>query len=459
MRVTFIALSSTLVACLGTPDDSGNDVDLEQATCVTTNQQSLIETDTTTIVTEANFGLHKVLDRIRLTTPTSATAPVSFPSSALPMFQEIYAAFNDCTSSATIDPNHYGLPCRTESILDNMNPFPITSAIHYRPVAVVNRFDLAPSDFSYCGESRIVFWKTPSVSGRAAIIVEMRTPAVVQNGIKTCVPVAQFWANLSTITDPATRASKLVSFYFNGLPGMPFPPVSARGAGFGGAGQVRLNSFVEDQQWNLREFKWQKVCTTSSTGVVTCSAHFVEQTTKNNPSQLLFSGANSKAPAFQSWFVSNAVPRLAAATDVNALALGNANSFNTFESVSQPFPSDPTSVQYGSFASTALRGRIQTELTSLHSTLTVDQILARAETQTCGGCHEVSNGAALGGGLTWPFSGGFVQVDEQGTLSQAMTTQFLPHRKSVLEGFLCNPPAATADPSTTIDGVPAGAAN
>ena len=84
-------------------------------------------------------------------------------------------------------------------------------------------------------------------------------------------------------------------------------------------------------------------------------------------------------------------------------------------------------------ANTALSKAIQAELTKIKSTLTPDDILNRATTQSCAGCHEVSTFGlpnALGGGLTWPASNGFTQIDENGNESSALTTVFLPFRIS-----------------------------
>jgi len=77
----------------------------------------------------------------------------------------------------------------------------------------------------------------------------------------------------------------------------------------------------------------------------------------------------------------------------------------------------------------------------------VPNVTARATTQTCAGCHELSNDAPLGGGLVWPRSLGFVHIDETRALSPALTTRFLPRRKVVLESFInaaCTPAAGAA---------------
>ena len=447
--ITF-SLLGLVGACASSPDDGALAAD-DTEVCQTVNDQSMIETSSA-IVTEGRFNLKKVFEQIRTTTPSGVTPPAS-PTA---MFQALYNSFADCSSGPGHDPNDYGMSCRApEASFGALDPFAPGSALHYKPVALVNRFDLAPGDFSTCGESRIVFWKESGPLGRAAIIVEMRTPPVVTNGVKSCVPVANFWASLSNISDPTTRANKLEAFFFSGLKGMPFPPVSALGVGYGGKGQVRLNSFVSDAQWNLREFKWQKSCDPTGT---TCSAQFTPVTVKNNPSQLLFAGTHKKSPGFQSWFVATATPALAAATDPNALALGNADEYNTFESVSQPEPGDPTSVLYDQFASAALRTSVQNELTAIGSKLTPDNIFARATTQTCGGCHEVSNLANLGGGVVWPPSLGFVQIDENANLSQALSGTFIPHRITVLENFLCGG-GGSGSADQTIGGGAADAAN
>jgi hypothetical protein len=143
---------------------------------------------------------------------------------------------------------------------------------------------------------------------------------------------------------------------------------------------------------------------------------------------------------------------------VNQLALGNPEIYNTFESVSQPAKTDPTSVEYDQSATAHLRNQIRARLIALGSTLTVDDIFRRATTQTCGGCHDVSNGTPLGHGIVWPSSNGFTQIDEAGTLSPALTSDFIPHRKHVLHDFVCNG-GAMAAPGETIGGEPLGAAN
>ena len=62
----------------------------------------------------------------------------------------------------------------------------------------------------------------------------------------------------------------------------------------------------------------------------------------------------------------------------------------------------------------------------------------RATTQSCAGCHQLTNNKRLGGVADpkWPTTNGFVHVDEFGNLSPAVSFAFLPHRKGVLRNFL-----------------------
>jgi hypothetical protein len=112
---------------------------------------------------------------------------------------------------------------------------------------------------------------------------------------------------------------------------------------------------------------------------------------------------------------------------------------------------------------TSLMEAIQAQLTKLGKTkLTPLDILQRATTQSCAGCHQLSPGTSLGGGLTWPLSeaGGFTQINEEGEQSPALTGTFLPFRSTVLTNFInanCNGEAVEEGDGTM--NVGGGAAN
>ena len=73
---------------------------------------------------------------------------------------------------------------------------------------------------------------------------------------------------------------------------------------------------------------------------------------------------------------------------------------------------------------------------ALGSPLTPANILDRATTQSCAGCHQLSNGKNVGG-FVWPSSLGFVHIDENRVLSPALIGTFIPHRKQILEDCIC----------------------
>lgn len=91
-----------------------------------------------------------------------------------------------------------------------------------------NRFDLASPSGADCGEYRIVYAKQSGlVSGtdRNFLIFEARLPNPTPSaGLTGCLPVADFWANLTIVGSVATRATLLRDFYFVGLGGGFTPP-------------------------------------------------------------------------------------------------------------------------------------------------------------------------------------------------------------------------------------------
>jgi hypothetical protein len=64
----------------------------------------------------------------------------------------------------------------------------------------------------------------------------------------------------------------------------------------------------------------------------------------------------------------------------------------------------------------------------------------RAEAMSCGGCHQNSNNTEIAPNVNWPKSRFFVHVDEQGTLSSALTEQFFSPLAlmSVLNSLSCH---------------------
>lgn len=396
--------------------------------CVVIDNRSLVETSPT-VVNDARFSLARVFDQIRATTPTGYQA-----STSREMFSQLFAAYG---RGPDADTQGYGLKYRAaETQLGAYDPF-TTGGFRFKPVAVLGRFDLGNEKAGSCGESRIVYWmENGPVTGRAGIIIELHTPPVIDShGKNDCEPIAEFWASLSAQADATVRAGMLETFFFAGLPGMPYAPASAHGAGWEGRGQLRSNNFVGKVQWNLREARWQPSCNGNSSN--NCEARFMINDVKNNPSEKLFAKTHGNAAAFEHWFLSKAVPKLAKAKTANALSLGNAVEFNALDSISQPFADDPSSVRYKQAASAAMKAKITEKLVEEGSTLTADNILDRVTAVTCAGCHRLSRDADLGGGLVFPQPIGFVHVSETGALSPAMLNEFLPARRQLLQDYVC----------------------
>ncbi|MFP2907118.1 hypothetical protein ACLESD_19125 [Pyxidicoccus sp. 3LFB2] len=354
-----------------------------------------------------------------------------------------------CDTVGVANMNGFPYTCpRKEGDQALVDPFvnQATNPNAYIPIGLFNRFDLASTRGSNCGEYRIAYAKRSGITNggdRNLVIFEAVLPnPTPAKGLEGCRPVADFWANLSTDADPISRASKLRTFYFIGLPGfMPVVHIDNYGNRTTGAtGQVRSNQFMQTS-WLLREFKVRKECRS----LAPCTLRFVPTTVKTNPGGTLFNPGSAHAEAFN--FQNSAfpaqVPRLAV-NDLNLFTMFTSDIHNSGQSDAQHVTENRYVTQFG-VAASFFRSNIQTQLTAIGSTLTPDHIVARAQAQSCAGCHQLSNGADLGGGLIWPFSQRFTHVSEatevgpdgaRHRISQALTNVFIPHRKAVFETFI-----------------------
>jgi hypothetical protein len=339
----------------------------------------------------------------------------------------------------------------------------------YVPIGLFNRFDLAPVDGAHCGEHRIVFAKASGVTdsrNRNLIIFEAALPNPLPNqGIKGCRKIVDEWANLNAIDDLNARADKLEAFYFAGHGNIP-PVISVEHYGDNalGVGQIRSDQFMSPTgsgiPWSLREFKLLR----SGCPGTACAMRMLPVTVKNNPYGPLFgespgSDANG-ADNFAAYFAKNSVASLAAATRAD-IGMITPEKYDAAQSNSSGTNND--SNYPGMFAENAdLPGAIQTTLTAIGSTLTPLQIVARAQTQSCAGCHQLSNNADLGGSVTWPASLNFVHISERLTevvdgvtryqISPALIQAFLPVRKEVMEQYLLDQPGRYRGTGRTIGG-------
>jgi hypothetical protein len=419
----------TLSACADhSPEDGGGIGAVSEAV-----QQVTIDVRRSLVVTEqpilARFSFKRVLDQL--------VAQSGVPGlTSLGLFRQWWDTQNPgpglglgAHCDDAVDPvlgpvlNGFPYPCRpppSEGAQASCDPFTDpNSPCGYVPVGLFNRFDLSPEDGAHCGEYRIVYAKRSGItttSDRALLIFEaaLMNPHP-QQGIKGCKQIVDVWADLTDEPTLSARADALEEFYFDGQALVP-PVVSVGHYGNNALaiGQIRTNQFVNATTgWSLREFKLMRTCAGN-----TCSAmRMVPVTDKNNPHGPQFDSSLPFA-AFRSFF-----PTQTAALAGPTLAdidMATPDSFNSGHSqasgagnVNQNYV-----LQLGAGPST-LRTAIQSELTALGSTLTPDDVAGRAMTQACAGCHRLSNGATLGGGLVWPPSLGFTHVAENRRRSSA----------------------------------------
>ncbi|WP_437285994.1 hypothetical protein [Sorangium sp. So ce406] len=373
------------------------------------------------------------------------------------------AAFTDgihCNDNGMVDANNgrlndfeYACP-RPEGALAqaDSHPFDPADDDFMEPIALVNRFDLAPVDGAHCGEYRIIYAKKSgqtNILNRNFIIFEAQLPNPhPECELAACLPVAQFWADLSTLDDD-TRKEKLKEFYVDGLPG--FEPVIKASHFMQGTGQIRTNQFM-GFPWMLREFKLDK----DNNGPNSSVRLFVKPVTvKDNPFGPLFSNSytpdhtgDNRDVLFQSSFL-DALDGLVPAGDdenkISLLTLPTPDVYNSGESKVDSSNDYKGQIQ----GNTAFMTSIETELGPIlqdrglwPNAVTAEDAAARATTQSCAGCHQLSGSGSLGGFHVWlghdssrtPSS--FVHVDEQGQISAQLEWKFLPHRWQVLKSFI-----------------------
>ncbi|HWU89193.1 MAG TPA: hypothetical protein VN253_18130, partial [Kofleriaceae bacterium] len=338
------------------------------------------------------------------------------------------------------------------------------------PVALVYRPDLAARDGSTCGEARIVIAKPSGIiTDRNLAIFETSIPNPDPScGLAGCRKIAEFWVNLSAVPDFSQRLDALERFYFSGLDraqdGVATKPaLDAANLGIadrtgGRRGQIRTNQFMtgpHPQLWQLREFKLDLACTDPAD----CKLAFKPVSVNTNPWGELFNDRASHllGPELRTELLGQI--KALSPQDLNAIGMSIADRFNAGQSSSQSIESD-YGVQFGLGDPNGFRKDITNRLASLAIPLTADDIVARATTQSCAGCHQLSNGARLGGldasgqELRWPSSAGFVHTVESGSRSPALDEVFLPRRKQILEQFLRDTGSGVCVPPTSHDPTP-----
>jgi hypothetical protein len=307
-----------------------------------------------------------------------------------------------------------------------------------RPVAIVNRFDLAPADYSHCGEYRLTFSRRTGQRSRLNIAIETALPnPYPRKGKAGCAEVAAFWSELARTASANDRRDRLVNFFFRGL--APFPPILDPNT-FASSGRIRT-SVISGGRPSFAQFELKSDCEIAQR----CGPRLTRVPLDNMPDAALFDAdaAGQRAASFRREFVrqvaSLSVP------DVNRYAMNIDRSYSV-RGVDALVPQFNYQLPFRRAQQTRagreFREQIADELRKAGSPLTPEDIIGRAETQNCAGCH--GKPGPVGGDLIFPnaFEQGehiHVQADsllESARLSPALQDVFLPYRIGVLRQYL-----------------------
>ena len=321
----------------------------------------------------------------------------------------------------------------------------------YEPLALINRFDMAPADGGNCGQYRIIYEGTVPTPGHVDVILEAVLPNPHRElGLAGCRPVAQFWADLSAVDSLEERRVRLERFFFDGIDG--FEGVLRADhytLASGGGIRTRHTTVVTIPTPAARtyQFRTERQCPPSGA----CVLRLVPDVLENFPFGPMFDASidTPVARAFRENFIAQ-IPTLAI-NDLNLMRMKVDRQFLVGES--NPLDATRAFDYIAPFLGSqstdegkAFRARIDAELKRIGSDLTPENIVARAQTQTCSGCHFVPQ--SIGGGLIFPGAFDIAQVTQFDRLpgdggpnsrwgiSAAMEKVFLPNRVRILREFL-----------------------
>ena len=324
----------------------------------------------------------------------------------------------------------------------------------FAPVALVNRFDLAPENFLTCGEYRIVYAKhsgRTDPQDRVLLIFEgslhNSTP---RTSLSTCRPAVELWQELPHL-DVVSRQQRLVEFYFQGVGTLApvihaehFASALAKCQYSGACGQIRLGQGMQ-VPFQYRQFRTQLDVDSSAGGN---RLHLMPTRNSLSPRPRLWDLratdlARSSFFSELSWSAAGlSTPDLATQQldlspeyDAGESAVAGSARPSFAELLAQSPAAEVARVKQD------LMQRIPTALACPDDDpMNADALVQRVTAFTCAGCHApdqvLSAGRKLGCGQVWPASLGETHIDERGQLSPALTDVFLPHRAEVVSTFL-----------------------
>lgn len=312
------------------------------------------------------------------------------------------------------------------------------------PIAIVNRFDLTDPAGANCGQYRLIYGNRQTTPDEVFhIIFEAILPnPAPQLGVAGCRGVAQFWADLTGVASMSERRARLERFFFDGEAGYapaihPDHFMTAPGGvrSFQSRFPLRAASFF---QWRLAR---------NGTRL-----YFDPKVLENLPSSTLFDAnvPGDRAKRFRQVFLQNVATL--AIRDVNLYHMNIPDEFLVADSNPgipvHPFQfSHSFHVSLSTPAGQAYHDEIGAELQRIGSTLTPVEIVFRAQTQDCAGCHDIHG--PVGEGIEFPaplenqqhttehkFENGQAGPQTRFAISPAIRKVFGPNRMKILREFL-----------------------
>ena len=344
----------------------------------------------------------------------------------------------------------------------------------YELTGIFNRLDLHDEDYQYCGEQRLVFSRNNLFNderpfrGVHALIFEAGIPNPTPGSASGCLPIATFWTYLSQTQETSEKVRMLNDFLFKGIQGI--PPIVSIEHFLKDSGQIRTNQNVSGgvvggRGWTFREYKLEHHCSDSE-----CQQLFsMPSPTQDSFFAPLFNGHlpsstsqyAERAGLFQEEFIKNIDSLLT--NNMADLAVKGSLKFtqgdvHTLSSSATDFNEAGEAVYRRHFDKgvemgisdfeTALDRAIEGKTDASGNPITRAQIINRAMTQSCAGCHAPRFfGLTLEGALGdmimpdgsiqsgWPHSSDLSQSHALG-ISSALQTLFLPDRFNKLKILL-----------------------
>lgn len=407
-----------------------------QEVCVVDCPDSQLPLQPTLVVTEPRildaFDLRRTLQRI-VQTAGSSTSPTT-PEALLDSLRESFEA----TSLPHPHRGSMTVPLRLSEAALTVQAMLGTGSDALVPVALFNRFDLAPANGQHCGEYRIVYARKggrPQQLGRLFLIFEAALDNPHPNNPSACVEVARFWAGLNSLS-LADQRTALTNFYYVGLDSdgdsVPDFKPAIHALHFGlPNGQVRGNIFMQ-APWQLREWRL------SGTRPLTFSSNVINDT----PLPDVLEPTGTEANRFRVEVLSHQVSRLLApesAAISEGCAPDERQVLNDFSSeISDRFLAFTQDSVLGGTTLAVSQPLLQiynqwaSNYGPLSARVTGEHLANRMTVLTCAGCHQTPANRKISATVDFPENLDFVHVDEEGRLSRALTDTFLPHRLCVL---------------------------